>query len=188
MTPDSGIKSVSFTQMVHCAGERFQPAGTCDRCGTGIKNVFVVVYRDGSVQNYGSECINKILANAPSMKTLFHKNAKLLRRYQDYLTILTGSVESMPRGSEYYGSGLYFIADSEGKDIYIPTHGLFHPLFDADKNTSGQHYHVKSAEQHVARCMADIAKDVLTLQTEIARLESFLARVLAKATASTTAK
>lgn len=180
----NGIKSVSFTQMTHRSGDHIQPAGTCDRCGTCIKNVFVVIYRDGSIQNYGSECINKILANAPSMKTLFHKNAKLLRRYQDYLAILTGSPDSMPRGSEYYGSGLYFIADSEGKDIYIPTHALFHPVFDVDKNASGQHYIVKSAEQHVAQCMKGIGTDVLKLQVEIARLEDFLARVLRKASQS----
>ena len=177
------IKSVSFTQMTHRSGDHIQPAGTCDRCGTGIKNVFVVAYADGSVQNYGSECINKILANAPTMKTLFSKNAKLLRRYQDYLKILTGSHEDMPRGSEYYGSGLYFIADSEGKDIYIPTHGLFHPIFDVEKNASGQHYRVKNVQEHVERCAKDIAADVPKLQAEVTRLEKFLARCLANAQA-----
>lgn len=180
----TGIKSVSYTQMTHRAGDHIQPAGTCDRCGTGIKHVFVVAYADGSIQNYGSECINKILANAPSLKTLFNKNAKLLRRYQDYLSILTGKPEDMPRGNEYYGSGLYFVADSEGKDIYIPTHGVFHPIFDVEKNASGQHYRVANVEQRTSDCMKAIAKDVVIVQAEIARLEKFLARMLAKAECS----
>ena len=173
----SGIKSVGFTQKVMRAGDTFIPTGTCDRCGTGIKNVFVVTYRDGSVQNYGSECINKILSNAPDMKSLFAKNAKLLKRYQDYLTILSGPAEAMPRGSEYYGSGLYFIADSEGKDISFG-HWFFHPIFDEEKNADHQRHVVKT--EWIARCEKEIQRDLPKLKSEIARLESFLGRILFK--------
>ena len=173
----SGVKSVGFTQKTMRAGDTFIPTGTCDRCGTGIKNVFVVTYRDGSVQNYGSECINKILSNAPDMKSLFTKNAKLLKRYQDYLTVLSGPIEAMPRGSEYFGSGLYFIADSEGKDISLG-HWFFHPIFDEEKNADHQRHVVKA--EWLARCEKEVQRDLPKLKAEIARLESFLGRVLFK--------
>ncbi len=169
----SAIRSVSFYVAY--------PVESCDRCSAAIKNVFVVSYRDGETQRYGSECINRILDAEPTLGKLFHKNAKLLRKYRDYLAILTGPVESMPRGQEYYGSGLYFIADSTGKDISFK-HWFFHPVYDADKNASGQRYIVSDAAKRHVDCMAAIAHELPALNAEIVRLETFLARILRKAT------
>lgn len=154
------------------------PVETCDRCSAGIKYVALVTYRDGQTQKYGSECINKILDNAPSMRTLFNKNAKLMKRYQGYLKVLSGPVEAMPRGQEYYGSGLYFIGDGEGKEIFFGTHYFFHPIIDAEKNANGEHYVVTNEAERLKRDMAAIAADLPKIAAEISRLELFLAKVL----------
>ena len=122
------------------------PVATCDRCSAGIKYVFVVTYKDGETQRFGSECINKILAGRTDLISLFKKNAKKLKKYQDYRAILTGGVDDMPRGSEYFGSGLFFIADSEGKDIFLKTHWFFHPLMDLERNAAGDRYVSDPAE------------------------------------------
>lgn len=159
------------------------PVEMCDRCSTGIKYVHLVVYRDGSVQKYGSECIKKILDNAPDMKRLYNQNAKLLALYQDYVKIFSGPVEDMPRGSEYFNSGLYFVADSNGKDISFG-HWFFHPLWDVEKNSGGDRYVVTNVEETKARYMKAIAVDLEKLKAEVTRLEGFLGRVLAKATKS----
>jgi hypothetical protein len=176
----SGIKAVRFMTATVRVGDHMQPSGTCDRCGAGIMNVFVVIYRDGLVQHYGSECINKILNNAPSMKSLFHKNSKLLKKYQGYLDILSLPVEQMPRGSEYYGSGLYFIGDPDGKDILYKNF-LFHPLFDEEKNAGGPNYIVRDKAAHVGNCEKHIGIMKTRLTAEVARLEAFLGRVMFKA-------
>lgn len=167
----SGIKSVTF----YVASG---PVECCDRCSAGIRNVYAVTYRDGQVQKYGSECINRILEHEPSLRTLFNRNAKLLRQYQDYLAILSGPIERMPRGSEYYGSGLYFIADSQGKDISFK-HWFFHPEYDAEKNSNGKHYVVTDdGVRHVAKAVREIEIAKPLIAAEIARLEAFLAKVL----------
>lgn len=165
----SAIKSVSFYQAA--------PVETCDRCGAGIKYVAIVTYRDGETQRYGSECINKILDNSPTLKSLFAKNAKLLKRYAAYMAILSGPVDAMPRGSEYFGSGLYFIGDGEGKDIMFKRY-CFHPIYDAEKNANGRNYVVTDAAKRLTENMAAIEAMKVELTTEIARLEGFLAKVL----------
>ena len=171
---NSGIKSVSY----YIAS----PVECCDRCSAGIKHVFAVSYKDGQTQKYGSECINKILANAPNLKTLFAKNSKLLIKYRGWLSILTGPVENMPRGSEYFDSGLFFIGDSEGRDIFVDRHWFFHPLPDFEKNAGGGRY-VADPNTYAEKCMAEIngKRGVSWLQAEVSRLELFLGRVLAKA-------
>jgi uncharacterized small protein (DUF1192 family) len=177
----TAIARVTYFQAIHKAGDHIQPAGTCDRCGASILHVFQVHYRDGSKQDYGSECINKILAAAPSMRTLFNKNVKLLKRYQDYLAILSGPVSAMPRGQEYFGSGLYFIADSNGKDILFDDHFLFHPEYDAAKNIAGGQYLVNDPAARLSRVSKEIEQGIAKLTTEIARLEVYIGRVVAKA-------
>ena len=152
------------------------PVATCDRCSAGIKYVFVVTYKDGETQRFGSECINKILAGRTDLISLFKKNAKKLKKYQDYVAILTGPVEDMPRGSEYFGSGLFFVADSEGKDIFLK-HWFFHPVMDAEKNAGGGRY-VNDPVKYAEKSKADIARDLPFLTAEITRLELFLAKVL----------
>ncbi len=158
------------------------PVECCDRCGQGIKHVAIVTYRDGAIQKYGMDCIDKILANVPDLKSLFHKNIKLARRYREYLAILTGPIEGMNRGREYFNSGLYFIADSEGKDIMFEC-WYFHPVFDAEKNAAGRNYVVKDPAAHVARCRQDVERKLPKLRSELERIETFLARVLTKAAA-----
>jgi hypothetical protein len=165
----SAIRSVSFYEAT--------PVETCDRCSAGIRYVSLVTYRDGQTQKYGSECINKILNAAPTLRGLFNKNSKLLKRHQEALRVLSLPVSEMPRGREYYGSGLYFIADSTGKDIST-THWFFHPLFDEDKNQSGSRYVVIDSTQYHSEKIADIELGKDYLRKEIARLESFLAKVL----------
>lgn len=159
------------------------PVECCDRCGQGIKHVAMVTYRDGATQKYGMDCIEKILANVPDLKALFQKNLKLASRYRGYLAILTGPVEGMKRGREYFDSGLYFIADADGKDIMFES-WYFHPVFDADKNAAGGRYVVADPAAHVARCEKDIAAKLPKLRAELERIETFLARVLTKAQAA----
>lgn len=165
----SAIRRVTFYQAA--------PVETCDRCGQGIKYVFAVTYKDDTVQRYGSECINKILAGEPNLRKLFSANSKKLARYQGYLEVLSRPVEDMPRGSEYYGSGLYMIADSEGKDISFQ-HYYFHPIYDVTKNLNGRNYVVKDPAKHVGQCMKEIEAAKPKLTAEIARLEGFLAKIL----------
>lgn len=144
------------------------PVECCDRCSAGIKNVFLVVYRDGFSAKYGSECIKKILDSAPDMRSLFNKNAKLLAVYQGYLRILSGPVEQMPRGSEYYGSGLYFVADASGKDIFFKR-WVFHPSFDAEKNAAGGRYVVTDAAKRECETLAAIANSRLAMGVSTVR-------------------
>ena len=153
------------------------PVETCDRCSQGIKYVFVIAYRDGFTAKFGSECIHKMMDNAPDMWALFNKNAKLLTKYQDYVTILSGTIDQMPRGSEYFGSGLYFVADSKGKDISF-NNSYFHPSFDSEKNALGSRYVVEDTEKKERDDMARIAKGLIGMKAEIARIELFLARIL----------
>jgi hypothetical protein len=153
---------------------------TCDRCSAGIRNVALVTYKDGDTQRYGSECINKILENAPDLRKLFNKNAKLLKKYQEYLTILSGPAEAMARGREYFNSGLFFVADSEGEDVAFNGHWFFHPLFDVEKNANGNRYVVsESPEAYAAKQIAEYKRyDEPKLIAEIARIELFLAKIL----------
>jgi hypothetical protein len=160
------------------------PVQCCDRCSQGIKHVARVTYKDGLVQQYGLDCIDRILQATPTLGTLYRKNAKLLVKYRNYLEILTGPVEAMPRGREYFGSGLYFIADAGGKDIFTESSWLFHPVYDVERNGD----HERSLDRRgeggavwVKRCQDDIDRKVAYLNKEIPRIEGFLARVLSKA-------
>lgn len=171
----TAIKSVSYYRAAEIT--------TCSRCGQVIKNVAHVTYRDGLVERYGMDCIEKILEAEPSLISLFKKNAKLARKYSDYIAILTGPADKMPRGREYFNSGLYFIADSEGKDIMFER-WYFHPEYDAAKNAVGPHYVVKDAAAHVARAAQEIERALPKMRAELARIEGFLARVIAKGLAT----
>ena len=172
----SAIKSVSY----------YKAQGhveTCSRCGQGIRYVACVQYKDGLAIKYGMDCIERILAGDTSLRSLFRKNVKLAGRYRDYLDILTGPVEKMPRGHEYFNSGLYFVADSEGKDIGFG-HLFFHPMSDFEKNASGNRYVIKDVPAEIEKFKAEIDKGVLKIQVELARIEGFLARSLSKAEVS----
>ena len=155
------------------------PFQTCDRCSTAIRHVFVVHYVDGLTEKYGSECINKILSGDTSLKALFNKNAKLLQKYQNSLAALSMPADQMPRGKEYFGSGIYFIADCEGKDVFS-THWFFHPVFDQEKNAAGRHYIVEDAAARMKKCCQEIEEGKAWFAKEIGRLETFLGRVIQK--------
>jgi len=157
------------------------PVTSCDRCSQGIKHVAQVTYKDGLVQKYGLDCIEKILAAVPDLRTLYLRNAKLLTKYQRYLQILTGPAEDMPYGREYFNSGQYFIGDGNGKDLFCFDSWAFHPLCDWEKNQSGNQYVIKDKAASDARCQDDINRKVIKLRSEIERIEGFLARVLSKA-------
>jgi hypothetical protein len=154
------------------------PVHTCDRCSQGIKHVFRVTFRDGLVQEYGIECINRVLDNEPSMRSLFAKNSKLLQKRQRALRALSMPEDQMPRGSEYFESGLYFIADEKGEDVMGDTHWFFHPVYDVEKNHSGNRYVVCDDAAHLAECREQIEKGKVWLVKEIERLETFLAKVI----------
>lgn len=159
------------------------PVECCDRCSQGIKHVALVTYRDGETQKYGMDCIERVLANVPTLVGLFRKNLKLATKYRDYLAILTGPVEQMPRGREYFGSGQYFIADSKGTDIFLER-WVFHPLYDVEKNAIGPNYVIKDPAENEARCRREIDRMVAKLRSELERIEGFLARALTKAQAA----
>lgn len=175
----SGIKRVSYYAA--------SPVRTCDRCAAGIKHVFVVTFQDGMKQKYGSECINKVLANVPTLKSLYNSNVKKLQKRLRALEALSLPYEQMPRGREYFGSGLYFIADSQGKDVMAgdmgrtdESHWFFHPLYDTERNAAGRHYVVTDQAKHVRDAEKAIAAGKAWLSQDIERIETFLARVLAK--------
>jgi hypothetical protein len=154
------------------------PVTSCDRCGQGIKYVSLVTYKDGETQKYGSECINKILAEEPTLAKLFETNSKKLAKYQDYLSILEGPIEKMPYGREYFGRGLYFIADSNGKDIFME-HWLFHPGFDVANSIYNDRPKAE-LDKFYKDDIACRAKFCAKLKSEIERIELFLGRILAK--------
>jgi hypothetical protein len=165
----NGIKSVSTYTA--------SPVETCDRCGQGIKYVALVAYHDGTTQRYGMDCINKILATAPTLKTLFAKNVKRLKQLNGYLAILEAPLCDAPRGHEYFGSGLYFIADADGKDIMVDTHMIWHPVADREKNADSQ-YPVKDWDARLANEAKSIAKDITSIKAEVVRIEAFLGKIL----------
>ena len=153
---------------------------TCDRCSRDIRHVCLVTWKDGRSERFGIECINKILGGDTSLQTLFKKNQKLAEKYAHYLDVLSREPELMPRGSEYFGSGLFFIADDDGKDISLGR-WCFHPVPDWDKNQGGDAY-VQQMTQEVYRTakLADVAKMVTAIKIEQARVEGFLKKALIK--------
>lgn len=166
----SGIARVSYFSA--------NPVHTCDRCGQGIMHVFSVKFRDGLVAEYGIECINRILNNEPSLRSLFKKNVDLLQKRQRALRALSLPESEMPRGREYYGSGQYFIADETGEDVMAETHWFFHPVYDEAKNTAGGRYIVSDPASRLVRIRKEIEDGKIWLTSEIARIEAFLAKVL----------
>ena len=177
-TEQSGIQKVSFYIAT--------PAETCDRCSAGIKYVSLVSYADGSVQRYGSECINKILNHAPTLKNLYAINVKILKQYVDSSEVLSRDPKDMLKGREYFDSGLYFIADDKGKDIFT-NHWFFHPDYDQEKNHGGDNYVVTNPAEARAKCIAEIESGKQFFAKEVTRIESFLAKILRKALDKTTA-
>lgn len=184
----SGIKSVGFYVA--------SPVEMCDRCGQGIKLVSVVNMVDGIRFKYGCECIEKILAGDNSLRSLYNRNLKLLRKYQRYLEILSLPEDQLPfENKGYYNRGVYMIADDSGRALCFE-HYFFHPL-KVDDSARAQ---MNGAVEHICfgsqpfgtcwvantyenwgkRCRAEIEAGKAKLEKEIDRLQKFLGRVLAK--------
>lgn len=199
--PVSGIKSINFF--------RDGAGRCCDRCGTFIKNVTLVTFKDGVSQSFGTECINKVLDGDNSLQNLWKKNAKVLAKWQSYLAILSRPVAEIPvdpRG--YYGRGFYFIADDKGDSIscgeiliikgkeYPGSSNCyaFHPTrldenalasFDGqrtfDMRSCGlTSWEANTVENWEKKCLEGIESKKRWLTREIARIEKFLARILEK--------
>lgn len=157
------------------------PVQTCDRCNAAIRHVALVTWKDGTSRRFGSECINKILKGDTSLRRLFEKNRKMAERYAHWLDVLRREPEQMPRGHEYYGSGLFFIADDNGTEIMGNGRSQFHPLPDWDKNQGGDRYvQSGSPEEYRMARGVEIARMVEWLEKESHRIAVFLARVVAK--------
>lgn len=168
----TGIKSVGYYVA--------QPVECCDRCSQGIKYVYPVTWKDGTVQKFGMECINRVLNDDTSLKSLFKKNAKTLAKLKDYAEILSRPVDQMPRGHEYYNSGRYMVADSEGKDICFDVY-VFHPIINVEKYFAGNHaYPITDVEAQSAKFLKAIEEMRAKLSVKIASIESFMARILSK--------
>lgn len=172
------------------------PVETCDRCAAGIKYVTVVTYADGLRAKFGSECINKILSGDTSLKKLYDKNVKLLKKYTRYLEILSLPFDEMPAEFSYYDRGFYMVTDDDGKAILLD-HYFFHPTkVDADKldvfdgrptfdmRPFGPYGAPYTLENWTKKCTGEIEDGKAHLTKEIARIGGFLARVLAKASAA----
>ena len=105
----TGIKSVNVF--------RDGAGRCCDRCGTFIKIVALVAYKDGITQSYGSECINKILSGDNRLVTLWKQNARRVQHYQACLEILNRHEDQLPLGKQAVNdeTGAFrFIADEKG--------------------------------------------------------------------------
>ena len=178
-----GIKSVNFYR---ADGTEF-----CDRCGAAIKNVALVSWKDGTTSRFGSECINKILAGDNSLMALYRKNEKILKSATMALDVLSRPIESMPFGSEYYGSGKFFIADDEGEDIHGKNGWFFHPIADLEKNAASDFYNFcepgdegcgqKTYEQFRKEALMKIESGKKFFQAKIVEAQAFLTRILATA-------
>jgi len=178
------------------------PVETCDRCSQGIKHVALVTMKDGTSQKYGMDCINKILEGDTSLKSLFAKNAKLLKKYEAWLAILSRPFAEIPHTAEYYNSGIFIITDAEDKMISVSQGSiLFHPTVDLEKN-AGSRYPANGKVQSIPgkgwvaytpELREQIALEKLEagkvwLTAEIERIGAFLARMLNNAATNAAVK
>lgn len=194
--PITGIRTVNFF--------RDGRGRCCDRCGTFIKNVALVTYKDGESLSYGSECINKILSGDTTLKGLWRRNAKKLQHYQACLEILSRPEPQMTIGRRAINddNGAFrFIADENGgwmmgggvKYPSMSTHYFFHPMpmdVAAAKFTGARTFDMREAgltawEPYTLvnwqiKCRASIEDGKAWFQQEITKLSAFLGRILAK--------
>jgi len=192
----TGIKSVNFF--------RDGAGRCCDRCGTFIKNVALVTFKDGTAQSYGSECINKILSSDNSLVALWKKNARRVQHLQACLDILNRPEDQLPLGKRAVNdeTGAFrFIADEKGAWMTVGSKrwpsGSLHMLFvptpadiAAAKFTGAKTFDMRDAgrscwepwtlENWQAKCRFSIEDGKAWLQAEIERISAFLARILAK--------
>jgi hypothetical protein len=171
------------------------PVETCDRCGQGIKHVAAVFFKDDSRRVFGMDCINKVLSGDTSLRCLFRKNVETLKYRKACLRALELG-EKAPVGSEYYGSGMFFIATETGEDVRGSRgESFWHPTMDVEKNLSGDNYRqdgkrwlgtadgYNTTEAYKTRALRDLEKAKVWVRSEVDRLESFLAKILRAAAA-----
>jgi hypothetical protein len=166
---------------------------TCDRCGAGIATVHAVDFKDGSRQVFGTDCIEKILAGDTSLRGLYRKQVKNVARLNRALDALRLG-DAAPRGNEYYGSGMFFVTDSTGEAIVWGSGSLWHPTMDAEKNQGGTSYRLdgksfyfpwvgrqdNTPENFTLRARSSMARAIPEIEAEVAKIESFLGRIVAK--------
>ena len=155
-------------------------SASCDHCGQGIKNINVVEYIDGTVKRFGTTCIFRILSGNPSLVKFYQKKQRELATLKNNLEVLNRAPADLPRGSEYFNSGLYFIADDKGKDINGNRCWIWHPAIDWEKNQAGKNYRQESREQWARESAEGIQKAREWIEGAIFRAEAFLTKYLEK--------
>lgn len=183
----SGLKAVSFYRdSVGC---------TCDRCGTYIKNVALVTYVDGERARYGSECIEKVLGKKTTLAGLWRKNARLLKVRQMDLEALELPEDQMNAKPGNGCVGHFIIRNRDDKWVTVDRGCIvFHPTRFSetakermngecrlDMRSMGLSAWEPCTEENMTRLHRDnLEKGKAWLRQEIAKLQTFLARVLAK--------
>ena len=166
---------------------------TCDRCGAGIAMVHAVDFKDGSRQVFGTDCIEKILSGDTSLQSLYRRQVKNLARCKRAVEALQlGDAAAL--GQEYYGAGMFFVADSTGASVTGDRgQSFWHPKVDAEKNLAGTNYRLdgrlilkggrwvnNTPEQFTLQAREDMTRALGYFNAEVAKIESFLGRIVAK--------
>lgn len=182
---NSSIRRVSFYTA--------SPVECCSRCGQGIKYVAAVEYIDGSRFVFGLDCIEKVLKQDTSVLSLFRKNVRRLAKLTEQHDILSLPADQLPRGAEYYSSGLFMVVDQRGRAILFDSY-FFHPVPDLEKNSRASNYRLdgrptrwtgrayipNSPENFRADCIAKIEAGRAKIAAEISRIETFIARLMSR--------
>ena len=109
--------------------------------------------------------------------------------------MLNRPVEQIPKGQEYFKSGMFMIADDNGEEIHASRTGgfLFHPDVDLERNAMSEYALLQEGEsspyqtsgkmtyaKFQAKSMKGIEEGRMWLKEQVSRLESFLAKVVEK--------
>lgn len=180
----NGIKAVRN----YDCGENSQNREICDRCGTQIRYVFTVTFVDNVTKKFGSECINKILAGDNSLKTLFKKKQKEAIELAQKIEILKRDPDDMPRGPEYFGTGIYTIGDPNAKLVNGAMPSLmwgrvfFHPNIDWHKNQNITHRPkvTGTADSFRQKELNEIKQFLPKMEAQLNAINAFIAKALQK--------
>jgi hypothetical protein len=89
---------------------------------------------------------------------------------------------------------MFFVTDSTGEAIVWGSGSLWHPTMDAEKNQGGTSYRLdgksvyfpyagrqdNTPENFTLRARSNMARAILEIEAEVAKIESFLGRIVAK--------
>lgn len=176
----SGIRRVSY--YIAC------PVETCDRCSQGIKRVALFEWKDGSKMKVGLDCAEAILNGDTTLRSHLRKSIKQLERLNGYMRVLSLPWDEMPIDARgYYGRGVYFVADEQGKAICFEKY-IFHPFkrdahFDEKFDGRLTHYGRNGYEPNVVavfeREQVEGYQEVTAkIAVRIRQLEKFIANTL----------